>query len=172
MESLRLSITEYTVLGLLTEGPAHGFALAKDLEPDGRVGQVLTVRQPLVYRALGRLVEAGLAKPASVEPGIAGPQRVIHKITALGERRLKSWLFEPVEHIRDLRIEFLVKLVLLDRSGVSPLPLVERQRAALRETLAAIAESTGRDPIGLWRKSNAAAAAAFLADLDGIYRRK
>lgn len=173
MKPTQLSQTEYVVLGLLAEGPSHGFAIARDLEADGPVGQILTVRQPLVYRALGRLVEAGLAEPVSVEPGDAGPQRVIHRITSLGRRHLMSWLTQPVEHVRDLRIEFLLKLVLLHRSGTSPLSLVEEQRAALHETLTALenpaAEST--DPVELWRKHNAAAAAAYLIHLESLYRR-
>jgi DNA-binding PadR family transcriptional regulator len=172
MKPTQLSQTEYVVLGLLAEGPSHGFAIAKHLEAEGPVGQILTVRQPLVYRALGRLVEAGLAEPVSVEPGDAGPQRVIHRITSRGRRHLMSWLTQPVEHVRDLRIEFLLKLVLLHRSGTSPLPLVEEQRAALHETLTALenpaAEST--DPVELWRKHNAAAAAAYLAHLESLYR--
>jgi PadR family transcriptional regulator AphA len=173
MKPTQLSPTEYVVLGLLAEGPTHGFAIAKDLQADGPVGQILTVRQPLVYRALSRLVEARLAEPVSIEPGDAGPQRVIHRITSRGRRHLMSWLSQPVEHVRDLRIVFLLKLVLLHRSGTSPLPLVEEQRAALHETLTALEDSVGEatDPVELWRKHTAAAAAAYLIHLEALYRR-
>ncbi len=167
-----LSITEYAVLGLLAEGPAHGFALARQFEPGSPIGRVLTVRQPLVYRALRRLVESGNAEEATVEPGIAGGRRVIHRITPAGRHRLASWLGEPVGHIRDLRIEFLLKIVLLQRAGVSPLSLVQRQRDALASTLAAIAATTddAGDPVRVWRKHTAAAAAEFLATLDSLFR--
>lgn len=158
------SVTEYAVLGLLAEGPAHGFALARRLEPGAPVGRVITVRQPLVYRALRRLAEAGDAEEAVVEPGVAGGRRVIHRITPAGRRRLAAWLDEPVGHVRDLRIEFLLKVVLLQRAGASPLPLVERQRAALDGTLAAVtsAPDDAADPVALWRKYTAAAAGDFL----------
>ena len=53
-----LSPTEHAVLGVLAEAPTHGFAIAKDLAPGTSVGRVLTVRRPLVYRALDRLVAA------------------------------------------------------------------------------------------------------------------
>ena len=118
--SVSLSTTEYAVLGVLAEGTSHGFALAKLLAADSEVGRVFRVRRPLVYRALDRLVEAGYAEPVSTEKGDAGPQRVVHKITRRGRRQLDRWLAQPVEHVRDIRIEFLLKLALLDRRGRSP----------------------------------------------------
>lgn len=173
MKPIQLSQTEYVVLGLLAEGPTHGFAIAKQLEAGGPVGQILTVRQPLVYRALSRLVEVRLAEAVAVEPGDAGPRRVIHRVTSSGRRQLADWLSRPVEHVRDLRIEFLLKLVLLHRSGTSPLALVQKQRAVLHETLTALENLSGEttDPVDLWRKHNAASAAAYLADLESRYRR-
>ena len=159
MEQMQISLTEHAVLGLLSEGSAHGFALSKDLAAGSGVGRVLTVRQPLVYRALGRLVEMGFAEPASVEPGEAGPQRVVHRITSCGRRHLTSWLSDPVEHIRDLRVEFLLKLVFLHRSGASPLALVQGQRAALQETLAALENPADEptEPVEIWWKHTAEA---------------
>lgn len=174
MNPTQLSLTEHAVLALLAEGPAHGFALWKDLARDSPVGRILTVRQPLVYRALNRLVEAGLAEPAGVEPGEAGPQRLVHRITGRGRRHLTSWLSQPVRHVRDLRVEFLLKIAFFDRSGISPRELVDRQRTALRETLTALSGPGGEttDPIGLWRRHQATAAAAYLADLDDLYCRR
>ncbi|MGH8872870.1 MAG: PadR family transcriptional regulator [Acidimicrobiia bacterium] len=173
MDSSHPSLTEYAVLGVLAEGPSHGFALSKQLGPDGEVGRVLTVRRPLVYRALDRLVDAGLAEPVHTEKGDAGPQRVVHRITARGRRRLRRWLGEPVEHIRDMRIEFLLKLALLRRAGSSPLTLVRAQRATLDPTLTALDDPDAEqdDHVELWRQHNAAAAAAYLQDLEVLYRR-
>ncbi|MFH1330939.1 MAG: PadR family transcriptional regulator [Actinomycetota bacterium] len=172
MEPTQLSLTEHAVLGLLAEGPSHGFALSRALEPGGPVGRILTVRRPLVYRALGRLVSAGLAEPVRMEAGDAGPRRAIHRITPPGRRWLRRWLSQPVEHVRDLRLEFLLKLELLQRFGASPAALVARQRAALHDALAALEEGAEgtTDPVELWRAHNAAAAAAFLAHLEGLHR--
>ena len=166
-----LSTTEYAVLGLLAERPSHGFAVSKRLDPDSDVGRVYTVRRPLVYRALDRLVEAGYAEPVSTEKGDAGPQRVIHRVTPRGRRRLHRWLGEPVGHIRDLRIEFLLKLALLRRSGRSPIDLIREQRAALDATLAALEDPKPHpgDHVELWRRHNAATAAAYLDDLERLY---
>jgi DNA-binding PadR family transcriptional regulator len=165
-----LSVTEHVVLGLLAEGPRHGFALSKELEADTDVGRVLTVRRPLVYRALDRLTVAGYTEPVITEKG-QGPKRVIHRITDPGRDRLHAWLGEPVEHVRDLRIELLVKLTLLHRSGHSPLELVRRQWAALVPTLTALdyREHDHEDHVELWRRHNAAAAAAFLEELEHVH---
>ena len=167
----QLSLTEYAVLGLLAEGDAHGFAIAKGLAPEGDVGRVLTVRRPLIYRALDRLVELGMAEPIHTERGDAGPKRVIHRITPPGRRTLKRWLKLPVQHIRDMRIEFQLKLTLLSRSGQSPLALIQAQRIILRPTLAALDGSTEQPPdhVELWRRHNANATDAYLKHLEAAY---
>lgn len=165
-----LSVTDYAVLGLLAESPSHGFAIAKELEFDAEVGRVFTVRRSLVYRALDRIVEAGFAEPVSTEKG-EGPKRVIHQITPGGRRQLNRWLGVPVDHVRDLRLEFLLKLALLTTSGKSPLELIRKQRAALDSTLTALDDpGVGEeDHVELWRQHNAAAASAYLEDLEKIY---
>ena len=154
---------------MLAEGPNHGFALARLLGANGEVGTVLTVRRPLVYRALDRLVVAGLAAERHREPGAAGPDRTVYRVTPLGRRRLARWLHQPVEHIRDLRVEFLAKLVLLKRSGQSPAALISAQRRALAPTLAALNQPGAlQTEVELWRRHNARAAASFL---DALARR-
>jgi DNA-binding PadR family transcriptional regulator len=172
MTAPRLSVTECAVLGVLAEEPAHGFALAKELGPDSGVGRVYTVRRPLVYRALDRLVELGYVEPVATERGDAGPDRVILRVTAAGRGRLDDWLAEPVTHIRDLRIGFLLRLTLIERAGRSPGSLIRAQKAALEPTLSALEEppSEPDDPVELWRRHNAAAAASYLAELEERHR--
>jgi DNA-binding PadR family transcriptional regulator len=168
--TVNLSTTEYAVLGVLGEGATHGFALSKLLAADGEVGRVFRVRRPLVYRALDRLVEAGYAESVSTEKGDAGPQRVVHKITRRGRRRLDRWLTQPVDHVRDIRIEFLLKLALLHRRGRSPVDLIRDQKAALLPTFSALEVPPSDDYLELWRRHNAAAALTYLDDLESRHR--
>jgi PadR family transcriptional regulator AphA len=174
MNQQQLSLTEYAVLGLLAEGPTHGFAMSKHLAPDGSLGRVLTVRRPLTYRALDRLVLLGMAEPMHSEPGAAGPTRVIYRATAAGKRQLKGWLDRPVRHVREMRIEFQLKLSLMRRSGRSPLDLIQKQRAALEPTITALDHSDRVDEepdhVELWRQHNAAAAGSYLDHLEAVYR--
>ena len=171
MEPSRLSTTEFAVLGLMAEAPTHGFAVSKQLSPHGELGRVFTVQRPLVYRALDRLVDLGLMEPVKTEPGDAGPQRVVHRVTPIGLKRLEEWLEEPVEHVRDIRIGFLLRLTLLQRSGQSPLALIRAQRAALGATLAALEAAAGdtTDPVELWRRHNGAATGSYLEQLERIH---
>lgn len=162
------SLTEWAVLGLLAEAPTHGFALSRDLRPGGAIGRVLTVRRPLTYRALDRLVADGLARQSRTEPGDAGPHRTIHGITSRGRRELTAWLEQPAAHVRDLRVELLLKLVLLRRSGADPGPLIDRQRRALADTLEALAGAGGAlpDEVDLWRRHTARAVKEYLDELE------
>ena len=173
MNDIQISLTDYSVLGLLAEGPTHGFAMSKQLEHDGSIGRVLTVRRPLTYRALDRLVSLGLAEPIHTEPGDSGPRRVIYRATPNGRRLLKRWLDQPVHHIREMRIDFQLKLTLLRRSGKSPLALIRKQRDALGPTIAALDSSVKvdgePDHVELWRRHTAAAARAYLDHLEAAY---
>jgi DNA-binding PadR family transcriptional regulator len=164
-----LSLTEHAVLGVLAEGPTHGFAIARELGGEADLGRVFTVRRPLVYRALDRLVEADLAKTLHVEAGDAGPNRVVHRATRRGTTLVRRWLDEPVAHVRDLRLELMLKLALLARSGRSAGDLVRRQRESLQPTLAALEAAASQDPVEMWRRHNAQAADAYLAELADMY---
>jgi DNA-binding PadR family transcriptional regulator len=171
VESPRLSLTEWAVLAALTERPAHPFAVARLLAEDGELGRVLTVRRPLVYRAFARLEATGLCRADHTEPGEGGPERTVYRVTAAGRGLMAEWLSQPVSHVRDLRLEFLLKMRLTGRAGASPLSLIESQRAALAPTFAALAEAGQEaDEVGLWRRHSAVAAKAFLDDLAGRYQ--
>jgi DNA-binding PadR family transcriptional regulator len=165
----KLSLAEWTVLALLREQPAHGFALAQLTAPGGELGRIWRIPRPVVYRSLGRLVEAGLITPESVEPGL-GPQRTIYAVTGQGRQEVEDWLDTPVEHVRDIRSHLLIKLALLYRSGLDPADLLTRQRAVLDPIAQAIeaqrAEIEGFDAVLLaWRRATAAAALGFLDDI-------
>lgn len=163
------SLAEWAVLGLLAEEPAHPFALARQLGPGGPLGRVMTVRRPLVYRAVERLEGDALVSRHRTEPGEAGPERTVYRVTAAGRSLLDGWLAEPVTHVRDLRLAFLLKLLLLRRRRWRTAGLVEAQRRVLSETLARLAElPADPDPVDLWRHHNAVAVDRFLAGLSGL----
>jgi DNA-binding PadR family transcriptional regulator len=162
-----LSLTEWAVLGILAGGPAHGFAVARQLEAPAPVGRVWTVSRPLVYRALGRLDDQGLIRPHHTEPGAGGPQRTVYRIGRRGRTALHRWLCTPVAHLRDVRTELLLKLVLCSRLDVDVRPLVTEQRKVFRDHLAAfeLPAADQRDPVVRWRHESAQAVARFL---DGL----
>ena len=167
MKAPRPSLTEWAVLAALAERPAHPFAVARLLGQDGELGRVLMVRRPLVYRAAERLAAAALCRPDHTEPGEGGPERTVYRVTPAGRRALAAWLAEPVTRVRDLRLEFLLKVRLTRRAGQSPLALVRAQREVLGPRLEALAEARSAvDEVALWRRHSARAARAFLEELE------
>jgi PadR family transcriptional regulator AphA len=165
-----LSPGEWAVLGLIAERPRHGFAVRKALGPDGEVGRVWSLPGPLVYRALTTLQAKGLAEVVGAERSDVGPQRTLVTATPSGREALRAWLWQPVEHLRDFRSLFMLKLALLHRTGEEPGALLAAQRARVGPIVAALEDqvrtSAGFDrTLATWRLESARAAVRFL---DGL----
>jgi DNA-binding PadR family transcriptional regulator len=159
-----LSLNEWAVLGVLVDGPRHGYDIAAVLKPGTHLGNIWTVNRPLVYRAIERLVALGLVRPRRREPGSGGPPRTVYGPTRDGRDALENWLATPVEHLRDVRSALLLKLALSDRLGIDRRPLVAAQHEALSSRfreLAAAPDDPG-DIAGLWRHHSALAVRQFL----------
>jgi DNA-binding PadR family transcriptional regulator len=122
---------DWAVLGVIGEGPTHGFAITQLLGAHGPLGRIWTLPRPMVYQALKKLTRRGLVRERSTQPSARGPARTIVAITPAGRRALRRWLLEPVEHVREVRSLLLLKLALLDRSDVDPRPLLAAQRERL-----------------------------------------
>lgn len=164
-EQPSLSVPEWLVLAILSQQPMHGFAVAQLTAPDGELGRVWHIPKAVIYRAISRLAEPGLIAPEGTEPGL-GPQRTVYAATPAGAAAAQRWLQTPVEHVRDIRSQLLLKLGLLDRVGGDPTALLRRQRAVLEPIVRAMEASSahgGFDATLLaWRKANALAALDFL----------
>jgi DNA-binding PadR family transcriptional regulator len=165
-----LSLAEYAVLGVVAEGRQHGFAVARLLGSDGEVGGVYAVARPAVYRAIERLIDAGLIRPLKVEVGERGPRRTPLRVTSTGRKMLDAWMWEPVRHVREIRTAFLVKLLLIDRAELDPSHLIRSQIAVLSPVVDALAEhhrgATGSErAVSLWRWRSAQATSGFLEEL-------
>jgi DNA-binding PadR family transcriptional regulator len=164
-----MSLAEWTVLALISEQPRHGFAISQLTAPGGELGRIWQIPKPVIYRAIGRLEEAGLVAAQTVEAG-NGPQRTIYCATPAGRKAVRAWLDTPVEHVRDVRSHLLIKLALLDRAGTDATGLLQRQKAILRPIASAIAterpQRKGFDATLLaWRRATASAALSFLDDI-------
>src|SRR5689334_9443176 len=120
---------ELCLLALLVERPSHGWGLADTLSRNGEVGQIWSVARPLVYTALRGLDADGYIETAGIERGNRGPHRVVYRPTDKGAQAVREWLLEPVEHVRDIRSLFLLKVVLAQRIGLDTEPLLVAQRA-------------------------------------------
>ena len=158
------------MLALAAEQPTHGFAISKELGPDGDVGRIWTVPRPLVYRALTTLERDGLVEAIGEEAGERGPARTRLRATRAGRTAVDRWLRTPVAHVRDLRTQLLLRLRLLDRRGTDVRGLADAQLLALRPILASlheqVASTEGFDHVlAVWRYESAEAAARVLQEI-------
>jgi PadR family transcriptional regulator AphA len=118
--------------------------------------------RPLTYRSIDLLVERRLVSRRGTAQGRGG-DRTLLRITAAGRRALTEWFEVPVEHLRDVRTELLLKLVLRDRAGLSNRPLLETQRAHFADAIEALTSDRGDlDVVARWRMESARAVARFL----------
>lgn len=163
-----LLLGEWACLGVLAQGPSHGFAIAARLKPSGDVGRVWSLSRALTYRSIDQLITRGFVHTVGEEPGLAGGNRTILAPTRQGRTRLRTWLVTPVPHLRDLRSALLLKLVLAEQCGVDTTAMRSAQRAvidAVREALATQLAADPDDVVARWRVESAGAALRFL---DGL----
>jgi DNA-binding PadR family transcriptional regulator len=173
-EQPSLSVAEWLVLAVLSQQPQHGFALAQLTAPDGELGRVWHIPKAVIYRSIGRLLDVGLIEPEGTERGL-GPQRTVYAATPEGQAAARHWVHTPVEHVRDIRSQLLLKLALLDREGEDPAELLRAQREVLEPIVRAMeakrAQGGGFDATLLaWRKANAVAALDFIDMITGSGR--
>jgi PadR family transcriptional regulator AphA len=156
------SLAEAVCLVLTAQGVDHGWAIGSLLAPDGELGRIWSLSRPLTYRALDSLASAGLITRAESGSG-KGRDRVVLSTTPLGRRTADRWLDRPCGHIRDLRTELLLKLVLRRRAGLGIEALLGAQERELAEALDSLAApGSDDDVVALWRQENARAVRRFL----------
>jgi DNA-binding PadR family transcriptional regulator len=162
-----LSLRDWAVLGVVAEAPTHGFAVARLMAPDGRIGQVWALPRPVVYNSLDKLLSHDLIRVKAVTSGNRGPGRTIVAVTPAGRDLLEAWLYEPVRHVRDVRSMLLLKLALLDRTTRDAGPLVEAQLELVSAQVKALRrlrdQSEGFErTIAIWRVESSEAVLRFL----------
>lgn len=134
---------EYGLLGLLQDGPAHGYDLQQRLRAG--LGPIWRVAWSQLYSALHALEEKGWVQAAEVESP-SGPPRRTYALTPEGREAFLEWVGVPVRRVRDARVELLAKLFFLRRHRPTELaPFLEMQADALRRTLEKLSPPGG-DP--------------------------
>lgn len=157
-----LSLGERVTSALVDEGIDHGWAIGTALAPDGDLGQIWTLSRPLTYRALEQLEAKGLVC-RDARPMGSTRERVVVACTPAGSRLVADWLDAPVEHLRDVRTELLLKLVLRRRRGLEVESLLRSQQECFHERFEALTTAgPGADLVELWRRESARAVRRFL----------
>jgi DNA-binding PadR family transcriptional regulator len=136
---------EHALLGVLASnesGTGHGYDLARSFAPGAPLGSVLHLEAGMVYHHVKKLEKLGWLR--LISDGGRRPGRRIVTITDDGREELHRWLGEPVQHTREVRLEFLVKLYLaLQLDMEIARRLIDEQRVLL----AGVRESWLSEPV-------------------------
>lgn len=121
----------YGILGLLAEGPLHGYDVKGRFER--LLGGAWEVNIGQVYATLQRLEREGLVAPAG-ERG--DRQKLAYRLTDRGRETLDSWLQSAEDEPQQLRDAIYVKLLLARRMADGSLTgLLMRQRRVYLQRL-------------------------------------
>jgi len=122
---------KYGVLGLLTEGPLHGYEVKNRFE--AMLGGTWEVNIGQIYTTLQRLERDGLVRPAGPR-GDRGKQT--YEVSAEGRRTVEKWLDEPESGPQTLHEDIYVKLLVAVRIANGDLgSLLARQKRAYLQRL-------------------------------------
>jgi DNA-binding PadR family transcriptional regulator len=136
----------YVLLGLLLDGPRHGYDLARAFAPSTALGSIVHLGASHLYALLARLERDGLVHGEVAAQEGARPPRHVYQITEAGREAVLHWVDEPVARPRDVLLDFPLKLYLaqhLDPGRAAA--LVSRQRAIFADYLVALErEEQGR----------------------------
>lgn len=117
----------HILLGLLSQGPRHGYELKR--QHDARFAQAKPLPYGQVYATLGRLARDGLVVEGEPQPG-DGPDRKSYALTEAGDDALRTWLCEvepPVPFVVNPLLAKVVVSLLADQGATGYLVA---QRAA------------------------------------------
>ena len=153
------------VLALVVYAPRHGWAIHEELSPTGDIGHAWTLSRQLVYRAIDTLVEDGLVKRATPKDG-GGGDKVIISSTATGKRTAMQWLESPVTHLRDVRTELVLKVMLRKKMELPLATFLTAQHEIFDPLIASINKEASDSPVNLWRKESANAVKRYLSRLE------
>ena len=103
-----LTASEYAVLGLLRQRPTYGYELQRQLGSGRGLGRVCPVEPAMVYAILKSL--SGLELIDGEWDRSVYPPRAIYAATIEGDAEFQRWLRRPVGRMREVRLDFLVKL--------------------------------------------------------------
>jgi DNA-binding PadR family transcriptional regulator len=127
---------ECAILGALMKHPMHGYDIYKFLS--SALGGVWYVGMSNVYGILKKLESDGRVS-STVEADGNRPARKVFAITEKGEGFFEDWISNPVNNIRDLRVEFITKLYFLkDLKFQGGEELVKRQKTVCERVLKSI----------------------------------
>lgn len=137
---------EFAVLSLLRIEPMYGYQMAHYFD-EGDLAEVLPIEQSLLYTYLRNVQNRGLVTWSEVRVGLR-PPRKLFALTPAARVLIDDWLRMPVERMREVRLELLIKLYVLELTDLPAARELLRRQVDVCEAYqlritARVAESTG-----------------------------
>lgn len=163
MIKYRLSLADNVCLALIINGAEHGWAVVQQLQPTTPLGRIWSLSRALTYRSIEHLIDLKYVRRHGVAPGKGADRRLVHA-TSLGRGEAHKWLETPVEHLRDVRTELLLKLELRTQANKSNVAFIRRQQKMFSPVIATLGDTarSSRIPVDLWRSESAKSVDTFL----------
>jgi PadR family transcriptional regulator, regulatory protein AphA len=121
---------EHVLLALIDRKPMHGYELYQELCEMKGISLIWNIKQGLLYAILDKLEGKALLSSQLVQGETYPPRRYFH-LTKSGKSSLNTWFTTPVRRARDIRQEFLAKLIIARRYGkTDALELIHSQERA------------------------------------------
>jgi len=123
---------EHVLLALIDQKPMHGYELYQELCELKGISLIWNIKQGLLYALLDKLEGKGYLTSQLVQGETYPPRKYFH-LTETGKSTLQTWLKTPERRARDIRQEFLAKLIMARRYGISEaLELIHLQEQACK----------------------------------------
>ncbi|MGV8027299.1 MAG: PadR family transcriptional regulator [Anaerolineaceae bacterium] len=115
---MNLRSIHFVILGILSDGPKHGYQIHKYInDPDG-IGAVWKIKITNIYGLIDVLEKKGYVVPSKLQIDDSSyPPKKYFEITDGGIELFQTWLHEPVKHGREIRQVFLSKLYFANKEG-------------------------------------------------------
>lgn len=134
-----LTPAEYAVLGMVRRKPTYGYVLKQQFASRRGLGRVCPIEPAMVYAILKSL--SGLELVDGEWDNSTYPPKAVYSATEAGDVEFERWLLRPVSRMRDVRLDFLIKMhFLLEEDPMQAQRLMEQQIDVCREYEAGIAE--------------------------------
>ncbi|MGC8605784.1 MAG: PadR family transcriptional regulator, partial [Desulfomonilaceae bacterium] len=133
---------EFAVIGALYINKSHGYKLVQFLQDN--LDEICWLGRSQIYALLTKLENEGLVTHERIEQ-MSFPTRKVFSITQQGRNTLDNWISSPVPYLRDLRVEFMIKLFFARlRSHDVEMTLLSEQLDVCRSKLARLIDRSAR----------------------------
>jgi DNA-binding PadR family transcriptional regulator len=116
---MNLRSIHFVILGILSDGPKHGYQIHKYLNDPAGIGAVWKIKITNIYGLVDVLEKKECVVPSKqLMDDTSYPPKKYFEITDKGKELFQIWLHEPVRHGREIRQVFLSKLYFAKKEGV------------------------------------------------------